>query len=251
MCSLMIQRHELSSILWPCLTPILCCVFPNFFRSESVATRGRTQGQAVIEYLGKRPSVKDNQSSLVGSITSVSRFEETRKNLVEKLTKAVDDVLSVPGSGGTSKERREDLDKDRLFASLNKTALLSSSFHASALGSLLLLALPSVNIDPTTGWMGTAFLLAGGGTTLALGKSQTQRAYQRQWTSRARHLHKALEAIATKEAEAVHRRIDDGIAPYTRFVATEKDRIEALQEECERVASAARNLRNRIQKQLR
>ena len=128
-----------------------------------MATRGRAQGQAVIEYLGKRPSVKDNQSSLVGSVTAVSRFEETRKNLIEKLTHAVDDVFSVPGKSGqpTTKAQREELDKDRLFASMKQTAMISSSFHATALGSAVMLALPSVEIDPTTGWLGVASMLAG------------------------------------------------------------------------------------------
>ena len=223
---------------------------PNPVDSDSVATRGRAQGQAVIEYLGKRPSVKDSQSSLVGSVTTVSRFEETRKNLIEKLTKAVDDVFSVPGTKAgqpATKDQREELDKDKLFASMKQTAIISSSFHVAALGSALMIALPSVEMDPTIGWLGAASLVAGGGTTLAMGKSRIRKAYHGQWSRRAKHLEKALEAIATKEAEAVHRRIEEGVAPYTRFVATEKDRIEALKEECERVASAARNLRNRIQ----
>ena len=204
----------------------------------------------MIEYLGKRPSVKDNQSSLVGSVTTVSRFEETRKNLIEKLSKAVDEVFSVPGSKAgqpSTKEQREELDKDRLFASMKQISLISSSFHAAALGSTLLLTLSSIDIDPTTGWLGMASLFAGGGTTLALGKSRIRNAYHGQWSRRARHLRKALDSIAMKETETVHRRIEEGVAPYTRFVATEKDRIEALKEECERVASAATNLRNRIQ----
>ena len=130
---------------------------------------------------------------------------------------------------------------------MKQTAMISSSFHIAALGAALMIALPSVQLDPTTGWLGTASLLAGGGTTLAMGKSRIRKAYHGQWSRRARHLDKAIEAIATKEMEAVQRRIEEGVSPYTRFVATEKDRIEALQEECERVASAARNLRNRIQ----
>jgi hypothetical protein len=217
--------------------------------SDSVAARGRAQGQAVIEYLGKRPSIKDNQSGLVGSVTTVSRFEETRKSLIEKLTKAVDEILSVPGSKASRKQPlAEDIDKERLFVSLKQTAMVSGSFQVAALGSGLLMVLPWTTIDPTMGWMGVTALLAGGGTTLAMGKSRTKHAFEEQWSRRAGHLQKALEAIATAEAESVRRRIEDGVAPYTRFVATEKDRIESLKEECERVASAARNLRNRIQK---
>jgi hypothetical protein len=56
-----------------------------------VATRGRAQGQAVIEYLGKRPAIKNQ--SLVGSVTAASRFEDTRKLLGDRLSTVVRDIL--------------------------------------------------------------------------------------------------------------------------------------------------------------
>ena len=217
-------------------------------RSDLTTSRGKAQGQAVIEFLGKRPSIKDNQSSLVGSVTAFSRVEVTRKNLVEKLTKAINDILSVPESGGTSSKQWERIEKDRLFASLKQTALISCSLNAAAIGPGIMLALPSIDIDPSMGWIGIVSLLATGSTTLVIGKFRAQKEFETQWRRRADHLRKILHSIAAQEVDAVHRRIEDGVSPYTRFVTTEKDRIELFQEECEGLASAARNLRNRIQK---
>ena len=37
--------------------------------AEMVATRGRAQGQTVIEFLGQRPMPSRSASSLVGSVT--------------------------------------------------------------------------------------------------------------------------------------------------------------------------------------
>ena len=212
-----------------------------------MATRGRAQGQAVIEYLGKRPAVKNNQS-LVGSVTTVSRFEETRKNLVERLSNAVDDILKVGADNNKTMEEQqwEHLDEDRLFSSLKRTALLSSYLQAGALGSGILLALQI--IDPITGWIGVSSLLVGGGASYTMGKARIRQRYNEQWSRRAQHLNQALDAITTKEVDRVNRRILDGVAPYTRFVETEQERIGDLRERCERVASASRNLRNRINK---
>mmetsp|Transcript_27004 Transcript_27004/g.59376 ORF Transcript_27004/g.59376 Transcript_27004/m.59376 type:complete len:724 (+) Transcript_27004:188-2359(+) len=204
--------------------------------ADSVATRGRAQGQAVIEYLGKRPAIKNNQS-LVGSVTTVSRFEDTRKNLVEKLSNAVDEILKGGG---------EDIDKIRLFASFRHIAFLSSSLQAGALASCVLLTLEA--IDPVTGWIAVSSLSVGGGAAYAIGKANIRQRYNEQWFRRAQHLNKALDAITTKEVDRINQKILDGVAPYTRFVETERERIDDLQERCERLTSASRNLRNRIQK---
>ena len=77
----------------------------NSLYSDSVATRGRAQGQAVIEYLGNRPAMKNK--SLVGSVTAASRFEDTRKALRERLSSVVLDALQ--------KGSDESIEKEKLF----------------------------------------------------------------------------------------------------------------------------------------
>jgi hypothetical protein len=203
--------------------------------SDSVATRGRAQGQAVIEYLGKRPAMKNR--SLVGSVTAASRFEDTRKNLVDRLSTVVDNIL---------KDKCDEIDKERLLQSLKQTALLSSSLQVGALCSGLLMYMQ--NLEPVMGWFSLSAFAVGGGTSYVIGKSRISQQYQQQWHDRAKRLEDALGAISDKEVDRVNRRILDGVAPYTRFVENENHRIDYLQEQCERIRSAAGTLRNRISK---
>lgn len=203
--------------------------------SDSVATRGRAQGQAVIEYLGKRPAMINR--SLVGSVTAASRFEDTRKNLGERLSTVVESVL---------KPESDHVHKERLFQSLKQIAVLSGSFQVGAISTGLGMYLQI--LDPFSGWIGLILLAGGGGVSYFIGTSRIVQQYEQQWNQRAERLEQALGAISDKELDRVNRRILDGVAPYTRYVENEVQRLDDLQEQCERIGSAARILRNRISK---
>lgn len=206
-----------------------------YLYSDAVATRGRAQGQAVIEYLGKRPAMKNQ--SLVGSVTAASRFEDTRKNLAERLSTVVENVL---------KPDHDSMDEERLFHSLKQTAFLSASLQTGALCSAV--STYWQLLDPTTGLVALVAMAGGGGASYVMGTSRIAQQYQQQWQQRADRLEHALAAISEKELDRVNRRILDGVAPYTRYVESEQERLECLQEQCERIGSAARTLRNRISK---
>lgn len=204
--------------------------------SEAIATRGRAQGQAAIEYLGKRPALKNR--SLVGSVTAASRFEDTRKNLEDKLTTVVENILKHDDDVA--------LDKARLFTSLQQIGIAFSTLQVGALCSGLCTYFQL--LDPATGWIGLLAFAGGGGVTYVLGTSRTTREFQQTWNQRAERLESALAIISDKELDRVNRRILDGVAPYTRYVESEQQRIDYLQEQCERIGSAGRILRNRISK---
>lgn len=200
-----------------------------------MATRGRAQGQAVIEYLGKRPAMKNQ--SLVGSVMTASKFEDTRRILAEKLTQAVQASLPSTEDGAQ---------RQQLLDSLRQTALLSATLHTGALSSAV--AVAAQLVDPIAGVVVASSLTMGGALWLTAGTSRIRNRYQNEWTNRAKKLDASLETICVKELDRVNRRILDGVAPYTRFVESEQDRMDQLREQCEGVTSAARNLRNRISK---
>jgi hypothetical protein len=206
-----------------------------FIKSDSVATRGRAQGQAVIEYLGKRPAMKNQ--SLVGSVTAASRFEDTRKSLVDRLSTVVESIVKVD---------QDDIDQRRLFHDLKQLAIISSSLQIGALCSGL--SIYWNVLDPMMGWMVLLVLAGGSGGSYMMGTSHIAQRYQQQWQERADRFDHALTLISDKELDRVNRRILDGVAPYTRYVESEQQRMELLQEQCERIGSAARTLRNRIRK---
>lgn len=198
-----------------------------------MATRSRAQGQAIIEYLGKRPAMKNQ--SLVGKVTAASRFEDTRKNLIERLSTAVDNTLR------TNEEEKE---KEEVFATLRATAAFSAGLQMGALISALAI---SFNIlEPVPGLIVASCLALGSGTSYFLGTSRVAQTYDAKWVDRARYLDAALVTICDNEVERVSRRIMDGVGPYTRFVESEEDRIATLRDRCEGLAAAAQNLRNRI-----
>ena len=202
--------------------------------ADAIATRGRAQGQNAIEYLGKRPAMKNH--SLIGSVTTASRFEDTRRILDERLSEAVSKIAL----------RSIDEPKAVVFDSLRNTALVSSALNIGGLASIVCTAIEI--IDPVVGIATTSGLALSGGAWLALGTSRIRSRYQQEWSDRAESLDEALKEICDKEVERVNRRILDGVAPYTRFVESETGRIHDLREKCEQACTAARNLRNRINK---
>uniref|UniRef100_A0A7R9ZKJ3 Uncharacterized protein n=1 Tax=Craspedostauros australis TaxID=1486917 RepID=A0A7R9ZKJ3_9STRA len=202
--------------------------------SDSVATRGRAQGQAVIEYLGKRPAMQNQ--SLIGSVTSASRFEDTRKSLEERLSNAVVETMDFD----------ETEEVGRVFESLRSAAMVSAGLQIGALGSVGLAAMQSLDVIAASS-SALAFVVTGG-AWLYSGTTRIRGSYQQTWKLRASRLDAALEEICSKELERVNRRILDGVAPYTRFVETEQERTSDLVDRCEGVLSSSKNLRRRIGK---
>lgn len=201
--------------------------------SDSVATRGRAQGQAVIEYLGKRPAMKNQ--SLVGYVTAASRFEDTRKNLSERLTSAVNNTL---------RPNEEAKEKEEALQFLRRAAALSTGLQIGAVGTGLGIWIEMVDSIP--GLMIALSLVLSSGACYAVSTSRVAQTYDAKWMDRSKTLGEAITSICDKEVERVSRHILDGVGPYTRFVESEQERIAILQEQSEGLSSAARNLRNRI-----
>eukprot|EP00980_Cylindrotheca_fusiformis_P012300 scaffold3014_cov116-Cylindrotheca_fusiformis.AAC.2 len=220
------------------LTSFLSLYFTSLFTSDSVASRGRAQGQVVTEYLGNRPAMKNQ--SLIGSVTSTSRFEDTRQNLGKQMSEAVQTTLE-----GTKDDVK---DRDGIFQTLRQLAMASAGMNIAAAGSAAVSLLGMPLVDPLTGMVVASGLLVGGNAILFVGSSKLSKTYKSQWSRRAHDLGSALDVIYSKELDKVSRRIFDGVAPYTRFVESEQVRIDKLQDECEGVATAARSLRNKIGK---
>lgn len=200
--------------------------------ADSIAIHGRAQGQAVIEFLGKRPSSKSN--SLVGSVTAASRFEETRQSLSESLTLAVQRHVDVDQHEEETKVLQKLQSAARLSAALNATAVLSVAASAAQL------------VDWMVGFgVGSACGIAGL-ALLSYMPKQVAAEFEELWRMHARYLDDAVSAVCSKELERVERRVRDGVAPYSRFVEAEGQRIDMLSKKCEDVVFEAQRLRKQI-----
>ena len=200
---------------------------------ELVATRSRAQGQALIEYLGTRPAVKN--FSLVGKVTAASRFEDTRKNLSERLSSAIEHLFRT---------NKEEAEKEEVFAALRTTAAISAGLQTGAI--LAALAIPFNILEPLPGFLGFSSLAFGSSASYVVGTSLVAQKYKARWLGQTKNLDTALSTILGNEMERVSCRVLDCVGPYTRFVESEQERISTLRDRCDSLASIATNLRTRV-----
>jgi small GTP-binding protein len=202
--------------------------------ADSIAVKGRAQGQAVIEFLGKRPAV--HNQSLVGSVTNASRFEDTRNSLTEHMSEAVRRNIDA----------ELEAEEASVLSGLRLSAWLSLSMGLNAVGVASALAMGFQVMDPVTGVVACSAFAASSGLVFSRGPQRIANQHRDLWESRSRNLDEALEVISVRELDRVDRRIRDGVAPYTRFVEAEQERIDRLTRECEDVLSESNRLRKRI-----
>jgi small GTP-binding protein len=201
--------------------------------ADSLATSARTQGQAVIEYLGKRPAIKSQ--SLVGSVSAASKFDETKGAMLNKMSDAVTNVLS-----------EHERDYDDLSKSFKQVVLLSTTFQLGAAGIAIMTAtsfLPGVS-----GMSGSCALAASGAILMMHGTQRVSSQYQEIWQDRQCQLDEVIEAVSLREIEKIDQKVRRSIAPYTRFVEAEEARILSMTLECEAIRASAQALRQRISK---
>jgi GTPase Era involved in 16S rRNA processing len=202
---------------------------------DDIATSSRAQGQAVIEYLGKRPAVVGQ--NLIGSVTAASRFDDTRKDLLEKMSHALKSVYASYDANA---------EKTSLFQSVKNATYLSCALHVLAASSGVVTAIQMVDAVPGT--MATVGLAMSGAGVLSYSNQHLVRDYESKWKQREEKLNFALSRLCSKEIERIHKRILDGVSPYTRYVETEEEVLKTLNAQCEALSSSTQILRNRILK---
>jgi len=173
--------------------------------------------------------------NLVGSVTAASRFEDTRKDLSDKMTQAVSSVLSSYNS---------EEEKLSVFQSLKNTMYISSAANVLALSSGLATGLEAVDLIP--GAAATMAFVVIGISVIPYSNGKAIKEYEKIWNHRDAKLGSALESLCSKEIQRIHKRILDGVSPYTRYVQTEEEAITTLNEECDNLSNSSQILRNRI-----
>lgn len=222
--------------------------------AQGLAIRSRAQGQALMEFLGARPS-RHNQS-LVGHVLAASRFEEIEHHMSQQLRQAMErqEIKSsssatgaATGNNDTTGHKKLRWEEAHLIESLVQSSQLSVVLHGAGLltGAI---ATSSALLDLWVG-AGTALTCFGlGSAVLWQGRNYAVQAYADNWTQRGQALDETLEKIGASAMSKVERRIQDGIAPYRQFIQAEVDRLEHLEKACHDAHTTARRLRNRIGK---
>ena len=102
-------------------------------------------------------------------------------------------------------------------------------------------------LDLVTAIVGSCSLAAGSALVITTGRHQiVQRQHADPWLRRGASLHEDVQAITQQHVERLDRKIRAGVAPYTRWVEVEQERLQTLSEQCERLTVQAQRLRQRI-----
>eukprot|EP00977_Amphora_coffeiformis_P015647 scaffold4600_cov169-Amphora_coffeaeformis.AAC.9 len=104
--------------------------------AQGLAVQSRAQGQALMEFLGTRPSSSRQNKSLVGHVLAASRFEEIQQTLTQQLQQAVD------------RHRLDDNQAtvDRLLERLSQLTRVSVALQGGALSVALATSLAWIDL---------------------------------------------------------------------------------------------------------
>ncbi|KAL3800272.1 hypothetical protein ACHAW5_009854 [Stephanodiscus triporus] len=220
-----ILENELLSILNECL--------------ETLLLRAQTQGNASLEYLGKRPAIVGSGSMgrrMVGNVRTPSY-----QRLVF-IKSSITDVIQ----SSTSKLPSDVHSTDKVYKSLRRTALLSSVLLGSSAMIATLSALDC--LDTANGLVSSLTLAALGGISLPLGNRYLAVSFQREWMEHTEQLETALDNLFKDVFHEIKSELSESIAPYSRYVSSEVNWLKDLGDKLDSGISIAHNLRSKINK---
>jgi small GTP-binding protein len=171
--------------------------------------------QQVMNYLQRRQA--QNLDRLVGE--SYGPRETRRRELVDTVGKSVQSLVESYNRNQEAKELANSVE-----AAVAQTALLEVG--AVGLGTLVSIAVLSSSLD-ITGILAAGTMAILGFFVIPFKRKQAKDQFKEKMLSLRTKLLAALTKQFNDERESVIARLKDGVAPYTRYVRSERERIDA------------------------
>jgi hypothetical protein len=171
--------------------------------------------QAVVNHVNRRAAAHADR--MVGEVGG--RFETDRARLLDTVGRAARDGLASYDRVAEAQRMAQDVQK-----AVTGTALLEVG--AVGLGAAVALAATSTAAD-ITGLTAAGLMAALGLFVLPHRRRRAKAELKQKIADLRSHLMKALSGHFEQEAERGRRRLGDTIAPYTRFVRSESERLSA------------------------
>ncbi|MGE5375731.1 MAG: dynamin family protein [Bacteroidota bacterium] len=191
--------------------------------------------QRVMTYVQRRQAV--HSEHIVGE--GIEPREVRRRELIDKMGKTVQGIV---GSYDRDKEASE------LAKSVETAVAQTAALEVGALGlgTLVTAAVVSSSVD-ITGILAAGTLAVVGFFVIPYKRNQAKEDFRRKMTSlRIRLIETLTNSFNTESKNAVER-LNNGIAPYARFVRTERERIERNESVLENQRKKLSSLRARSQ----
>ena len=170
--------------------------------------------QRVMTYVQRRQAV--HSEHIVGE--GIEPREVRRRELIDKMGKTVQGIV---GTYDRDKEASE------LAKSVETAVAQTAALEAGALGlgTLVTAAVVSSSVD-ITGILAAGTLAIVGFFVIPYKRNQAKEDFKRKMTSLRTRLLETLTTSFNGESRNAVERLNNGIAPYTRFVRTERERLE-------------------------
>jgi hypothetical protein len=194
------------------------------------------QWQAVMTYLNRRQAMERHKDKIIGEIGGA--FEYNRKALLASVGRAAQEVVS---SYDKTTEAKELADSVRIAVA--ETALLQVG--AVGLGTILTIILTSTAAD-LTGLLAAGAIAALGLFVIPSKRRQAKKELRQKSEDMRHRLIAALTTQFERELDLSVKRIDQAVAPYTRFIRAEREKLERTQRELTEVDEAMRLLKGQV-----
>lgn len=196
--------------------------------------RNLSMWEDVMEYTNQRSRAGDER--IVGNVGG--RFQYDRASLLSNMRERIRTVMD-------GYNRREEA--VRLADGLQSAVVSSGLLQVGGigLGAAVLAFLSGAAVDITGITAGLAMVILGS-TILPRKRARAKKELHEKMQELRDGLEGSLTEQVLKELDASNDKLSGTIAPYTRFVRGELERLEELRAELERLAGRQQNLRTRI-----
>lgn len=197
--------------------------------------RDYRQWQAVMEFIDRRSSQHTDQ--MIGQVRG--EFEFNRQNLLNSVGRSAQSVVD-------SYDREAEAHK--LAQDVQRAILQTAAMEAGAigLGAILVLILNTTFLD-ITGVLSASALAALGLYVLPYRRQKVKAQLRTRIGDLRQRLDSAISRQFEKELAASVQRIREAVAPYTRFVRVEREKLETLSASFNSTETELKNLRRELE----
>ncbi len=191
--------------------------------------------QAITDHVDRR-RLSTYEDEMIGEISGQFRYD--RRTLLEAVSKRAQEEVD-----------RYDVAKEAHDLSLSVRSAVAATAVTEAgavgLGALIVAAASTAAVD-VTGIIAASLLAGLGLFILPRKRKQSRQEFRRRSEELETRLVEVMNEQFNIELERSVMRIRDAIAPYTRFVRAEQEKLNKIDEETTAIANEMRSLRHRI-----
>ncbi len=194
--------------------------------------------QDIMEYLDRRRQVSvRNDNEMIGSVSR--QFDYDRRTLLQSVARAATNVVKTYDRQAEAAELSQDL---RSAVTLAATA----GAGGIGLGAAIVALIGTLAAD-VTGILAGSALLALGLYIIPHQRTRAKRDFDQKMEELRNRLHASMNEQFNKELDHAINRVQDALAPYTRFVRAEQAKTTEMQERVNRLNTSIIALKGEIE----